>query len=378
MVNLVESKSKPKSKRIFYFDLLRSLAIFFVIVIHAFTITKYLVYGNMYHTLDWFICDFLGSCCRMGVLLFLMLAGALSLGRDWDIKSFLGKRIPRIVMPFLFWGFVLSAIVALFVWFYPGSTELLNKWALSQIKPLSTIGLRSYLTFLVSYYMGEAYTSHPYWFFWMILGTYLIMPIKHSELSELEYFLFFWLITCLFDFTIGIPFPIKLTYFVSPIGLVVLGYYLRYTDRKILNNPYFDLLLMIGAFICELLISYCLSTPDSIYAFDRYSLFNSIAAIGLFLFLKNIGKFNIHINFFENPDGIFRRFVFGVAKNSYGMYLMHYVVLAAINIFFSIIFPDSTFIIRVTVFIVLTYVLSWGIIEILSRIPYLEKYVGSK
>ena len=30
-----------------------------------------------------------------------MLSGALSLGRQWNIKSFLSKRLPRIVYPFL-------------------------------------------------------------------------------------------------------------------------------------------------------------------------------------------------------------------------------------------------------------------------------------
>ena len=50
-------------------------------------------------------------CFRFGVPLFLMLAGALSLGRDWDIKTFLGKRLPRIIEPFIFWGLILSALV---------------------------------------------------------------------------------------------------------------------------------------------------------------------------------------------------------------------------------------------------------------------------
>lgn len=47
---------------------------------------------------------------RFGVPLFLMLAGALSLGKNWTIKSFLKKRIPRIVPPFLFWGIILTTL----------------------------------------------------------------------------------------------------------------------------------------------------------------------------------------------------------------------------------------------------------------------------
>ena len=55
----------------------------------------------------------MGTFFRCGVDIFLMLSGALSLGRIWDIKSFLGKRLPRIVEPFLFWLFVIGIGVLL-------------------------------------------------------------------------------------------------------------------------------------------------------------------------------------------------------------------------------------------------------------------------
>lgn len=47
MVNLNESLvGKPKSKRIFYFDALRALAIISVITIHVFASTFYLTSNN--------------------------------------------------------------------------------------------------------------------------------------------------------------------------------------------------------------------------------------------------------------------------------------------------------------------------------------------
>lgn len=51
-----------------------------------------------------------------------MLSGALLLGRVWDIKSFLGKRIPRIVLPFVFWGLILTFLLILIV------LEILISW----------------------------------------------------------------------------------------------------------------------------------------------------------------------------------------------------------------------------------------------------------
>ena len=389
MTNIEEGPvQKPKSKRIFYLDALRALAILSVIIIHVAASTQYLVNGNSavypFLSRSWFLNDIMALCFRIGVVLFLMLAGALSLGRSWDIKTFLGRRIPRIVLPFAFWGLVLSILIALYVWYVPNGIANFSAFYLSRIEPLLSYDLMGFLTFLYNYYMAYSYTSYAYWFFWMILGTYLIMPIfdkwvANSNLNELEYFLFFWLITCIFDFTLKIQFPIKLTYFVSPIGLVVLGYYLRHTERKWLNNPYIALLLIIAACACEIAISATYSTPDSIYKLDRYSIFTAIEVIGIWQLFKNIGKFNIHIRFFENPDGIFRRAISGLAKNSYGIYLVQYFMIAAMDGLVTILgISTKSYPLTVFLIFVLSTFLSWALIELLSYIPGLGKAIGSK
>ena len=194
-------------------------------------------------------------------------------------------------------------------------------------------------------------------------------------MGELEYFLIFWLITCIFDYTLGFPFPVKLTYFVSPIGLVVLGYYLRYTERDILNNPYFAVFLILASAITMVAISYFYSVPTKFYTFDRYSIFMSLEVIGVFLLYKNAGKFNIHLNFFENPEGIFRKSAFALAKYSYGIYLIHaFIVVLLVKLLFQFhvyaMMPIELFIIMV---LVLTIV-----IAILSRIPYIGGWIGAK
>ena len=150
--------------------------------------------------------------------------------------------------------------------------------------------------------------------------------LLYADLKEAEYFLIIWLITCLFDFTLLVEFPIKLTYFTSPIGLVVLGYYLRYTERKLLNNPYFDLLLIILPALIMTFISYQHSSVDFMFEFNRYSIFNSIIVIGVFLLFKNYSKFkiNIHLKYLKS---IFKKFASALAKYSYGIYLIHYPIL---------------------------------------------------
>lgn len=379
-----DSSKGRQSKRIFYFDALRALAIISVIMIHIHTSTLSVPLGaSSFHTLKWFTSDMMAVWFRIGVDLFLMLSGALSLGRDWTINSFLGKRLPRIVIPFLFWGFVLSTLIAYVVYFFPDVNLLITSSTLGKIGLGPTPSLAAYLNFLYNYYMAKSFSGTQYWFFWMILGTYLIMPvfnkwISNSDLKELEYFLVFWLITCVFNYTLGFPFPIRLTYFVSPIGLVVAGYYLRYTDRKILNNPFFAMLLILFACAIQLYLSYNLSTPENFYTFHRYSIWNTIEVIGVFLLFKNIGKFNIHINFFDNPDGIFRKAVFSIAKYSYGMYLVQTFVIKFSWEVMKIYHINGHGSLDLIVLLIASIFISWAMIALLNLIPGLGKYIGAK
>ncbi len=368
--------NKSKSKRIFYFDALRALAIISVIVFHVFTSTNGIASKEFISapTISWWINCFLGAN-KIGVDLFLMLSGALSLGRVWDIKSFLAKRLPRITAPFVFWGFVLSAIMFLSALYLP------NLFG-SHITLPSSFDLSGFLAYLYDSFMSINKGCTQYWFFWMILGTYLTMPILnkwllHADLKEAEYFLFFWLITCIFEFTLNIKFPIKLEYFTGTIGLVVLGYYLRHTERKILNNPYFALFLVIVGCLSSMLAMYMGFTPgDAITKFnDRLSIYIVIEVIGIFLLFKNFNKFNINVNFLSNPDGIFRKSVFSIAKYSYGIYLNHLVIKNALSGYFDSILSYEPL---VLVLIVGTLIISWFVMALLNRIPYLNQVIGAK
>lgn len=134
--------------------------------------------------------------------------------------------------------------------------------------------------------MCKAPGSALYWYFWMVFGVYLIMPIlnkwvKHSDLSELEYFLALWLIS-IFDYTLMQPCPIKLSYFTSPAGLVVLGYYLRNTDRKLFNSLSASVAVIISSTLVMFVYSYFYADSVS-FSFHRYSILVVFEATGVFV-----------------------------------------------------------------------------------------------
>lgn len=361
-----------KSKRIFYFDALRALAIISVIVFHVIngaTSKMVVLNPDLYHSLSWFFADIMRNGFRIGVVLFLMLSGALSMGRQWSIKSFLSKRIPRIVFPFLLWGSFFIIVLTITGYYFNFPPLFTNP-------PIVDFG-----SFVLRSFLGANYFFHHFWFFWMIIGTYLIMPIfnkwiANSKLDELEYFLVIWLVTCLFTFTLHTEFPIKLVYFTSPIGLVVLGYYLRYTERKLLNNPYFDLLLVLLPVAAMVIISYLMSPAGKMYTFDRYSIFIAIEVIGVFLLFKNFGKFNLNFKFLSNDDGIFRKSIYVLARYSYGLYLAHFPILRLLMKFIS----SKTLPYKVSV--ASLFLLDLGITLVLlylfSKLPYIKEYIGVK
>ena len=372
MTNVVKKK---KSKRIFYFDALRAFAILSVVIFHVSIRTKLLMLGDfgVHPGINWYIGAFLGVSMRTGVDVFLMLSGALSLGREWDIKSFLGKRLPRIVGPFIFWASVLSCLIVALTFTYPDIFHAFD--------PVTKSNALHYIkgAFLAESQMG----FQTYWFFWMIIGTYLIMPIfnkwlLHADLKEAEYFLAIWLITCIFDFTINQEFPIKISYFSGPIGMVVLGYYLRHTKRKIFDNLYVPALLTIGGIVILMAGSYFKSSPDSLYTFSRYSIFMAIEVAGIFLLFRNIGKYNIHSKFLNNPNGLFRKGVLSLATYSYGIYLVHAPIIditKRLALHYGIF---NEYVPMVVFFFVVTVGASWIVMATLNRVPYINRVIGAK
>jgi len=96
--------TEKHSANILYLDIIRICAIYLVILLHA--LDPWLSIAATYGTNLWFVGNIISPIERMGVPLFFMLSGYLTLSdpRTLDIGAFYKRRLPRILLPFLIWS----------------------------------------------------------------------------------------------------------------------------------------------------------------------------------------------------------------------------------------------------------------------------------
>ena len=90
-----------KEQRIVYFDYLRIIAIFAVVVLH-FAAQNW---DNIdVSSFEWQVFNLYDAVAAWGVPVFVMISGALFLGKELTLKKLYGKYILRIVTAFFFWS----------------------------------------------------------------------------------------------------------------------------------------------------------------------------------------------------------------------------------------------------------------------------------
>src|SRR3990167_2341660 len=91
-------------KYYFYIDIIRSVAIFLVVLLHV--SAKFVTaYKNI--PIDWWVVsNFYDSFSRQSIPLFLMISGFLILGsyKSDQLKIFVRKRFLKVFIPFIIWS----------------------------------------------------------------------------------------------------------------------------------------------------------------------------------------------------------------------------------------------------------------------------------
>lgn len=325
-----------------YISNLRNIATFAVILLHV--AAPFVLQFNKISFASWQLANLLDSMLRFGVPVFVMISGAVLLDRSEPLSTFLSKRLKRVVLPFLFWSIVY------FIFVYAGSFQKFSILQLSQI--------------LFNKLLKGTY--YHLWYVYMILGIYLFVPIirkwaQNSTKQELQYFLLLWAITLLINTNVAKYLPsIEVLYFSKYLGYFVLGHYLdkHVTTSRPRNNLYL-MFFVFGVSLTFLSASYLSVTENhlNITYYNYLSPNVCLLSIGIFLLGKSLlhGSNALSIN---------------LDKHSYGIYLVHVLVLHYIYRFTAYLTinknsPLSLFIYIISISVV-TYVISYAIIRLLA------------
>ncbi len=338
-------------KRVLYFDLLKVIAIIFVILIHV--ISEY--WDNLDVNSNTFIVlSILDSISRFCVPVYFMVSGALFLNEEKKvtIKDVLKKYVPRILLLFVFWNIVYS-FINIFV----------NKDVVT-FKMICGVFLDTIL--------GKG-IFHLY-FLPIIIGFYLCLPIlkqitKEENKNILKYLIIVLFIFFGFNRIANYLFNVSLSYtivFSKYLIYFILGYYLNTFNISKKNTNTIYILGIIGLIITMVGTIISSKANGITDVFFKYDTFNVILySASVFLFAKNyFTRFN-------------EKLLMVLSQTNLGVYLIHGLVLGLLEYtkLFNII--DSTSItLSVIINSVIIYILSTACVYVLMKIPYIKKIVS--
>jgi surface polysaccharide O-acyltransferase-like enzyme len=342
-------------------DLIRTFAIVLVIMLHA-AIEPIQIVDQMspQGVTLWWTSNIYNSLARPAVPLFVMLSGALllqpaKLGEPLCV--FFKKRANRIALPFLFWG------VAYFAWrfFVKGESLTANS-------------------------IFEGVLNGPYfhfWFFYLLVGLYLITPVLRVVVAYIDRKTFSFLILLWFLGTAITPLlsifstlRINSNVFILTgwIGYFFLGAYLLKARLRL--DAMFALLglgltwTIIGTYI----IVGTLGEKYSQFFYNAYSFSMIGASVALFLLLASVPPNSLAERF---PQG--NRLMHLISQNTIPIYLFHVMVLEALQkgfFGFQISLATMSPALEIPLITMVTLLICIMIIYPLTKIHFVKKLIG--
>lgn len=345
----------PAPRRVIYFDLLRVVAIFAVVAVHLSAMHWADVDVN---SRAWFAFNLYCTAGKWSVPIFVMISGALFLGRDTDIHTILKKNVARIATVFLSWSGCYALVYLVF-----------------RHAPLSVV-------------LSEFIVGHYHlWFLYMIVGLYLLIPllrpiVKSESLTRyflLLAFVFTFLLPQLALFTSFVSYEastvirtvIMYSYCFFPLGFTVYfvgGYYL---SRRNFSRREEIVLYCVGiaALLFSIIAPAALSRAQGAAnpTFYSYNDLNVLCtSVPIFVFAKQ------HLNFprmGERAYTLLRK----MSKYSFGVYLVHPMVIELLQHFGIDTFSCNAFF-SVPLLAVFVFAVSTLISALLNAIPFIKDH----
>ena len=322
--------------RTFWIDLIRVVGAFFVVMSHTsnrvaggFSVSDE-AKAESYGALGWLVADCFHHLSCVAVPLFLMVSGALLLGRSEEILTFYRKRFGKILLPFFAW----SCIFILCLW--------LTGRNFQNGTPITLVSSTGALL--------SGNVSGHFWFMYMLITLYLVVPflsvfVRNASKNMLYGFLLLWffaavifpVINTVAQVMLDIPHiagyaPFERGNVSYSVGFFVAGY----VFKDVVIAKRWAVLAIVGWFCLAMtpINSYLqMAYPDSLMAFlltvvENYVLpvisHPATLALIAYLGLRSLGDLP------SLPSSRFGRIVLSFAPLTFGIFLCHHLLLVPV------------------------------------------------
>lgn len=359
-----------KTGRIFYFDVLRVMAIIGIVFCHV--SVNYIVLDM--GTPNFYFSAFYDCLRDFSVPIFVMLSGALLIGKKDTLMHFFKKRLSRILIPFIFWAII--SVIYSFIYF-KHSIDINNA---------------------IDIFLGHGGTMGvTFWFIWMIIivyiGVFIINKIieygngksegfEKKFISILAIFSAIYIVMFQQHMFSSEYYSLILSYYASFITFAIIGRYLATTDfleTKVKNHALVISTTILSAvsyvsYICFYVVPTSLAKSHFTYM-GYFTVQILMISVFVFLMFKYLSKTEL----FKKIERKFGSAIITLSKFSYGIYLCHYIVLLYLKrfVFTFINLSSLNSIVAIPALVILTLTISMLILLILNKIPYINKVTGA-
>ena len=311
---------------------------------------------------EWHTFNVFNSLTRWGVPIFVMVSGALFLGKERPIPELLKKNVFKIVILFVFW----STAYAL--------CGYLANHAPFHLKD-----------FIVSVVSGHYHL----WFLYMLIGLYLAVPLLRKVAENEKIMYYFLVLAALFSYLLPVCvnlislksasfaaildsnlYQIGLSAACASFGCFVLGYLLHQKQfpKKIRCFVY-----LLG--VCGALITIFGTVIASAYAkefvkFFYYYLSINVLAMGVAIFVFAKAHWNKPLSSEKS-----KRVLQTLSRCTLGVYLIHPLFLALLKKVFETQLMGSAPLLSVPALSIAVFLLSLAVALLLNRIPFVRKWL---
>lgn len=357
----MNNQKLENKNRIYYMDILKIISCIAVIFLHV-SAQNLDVYAP--NTYEWQISNFYDSCVRFAVPIFVMVSGALFLDKSKEkinLKKLYTKNILRLLTAYIFYAL-----------FY----AIFNYYS-------------KYHCFNLGKILNNAvlHTNYHLWFIPMLIGIYVLIPAlqkitTNSSKSEIKYLLILFFVFNILKNTIK-PFAFPASKHINTvfnsfpvdllsgyIGYFLLGYYLNTYQIQKRNRLILYMIGVLSLITCIVGNSlYSLSLNKSTqYFYNNFFITTFFTSTAIFTFAKYaISKVKI-TNFAS-------KIIINLSNASFGIYLIHIAVICSFTLGLNFYTTTYNPIFSIPVISICVFVISLIIINIMKKIPYINKYL---